>query len=177
MLPALQEIASLLDAAAASITQPPAPATDATATTTGPGLQEVLSTLETTRKLLAIPDDADASTAVGPAALQQMLSSFEAASRKLLQATTTTNVTQLRQEAKNVLLASDAFGILYTGGNFARAIFALLTPMVVAGQTGVIAVDANYLLNLSQLLAQFTATLGDLLSKEGRLVADGIAPV
>lgn len=87
------------------------------------------------------------------------------------------NVTHLKEQAKQVLLASDSFGVVYAGGNFARAIFALLMPMVVAGQTGTIAVDANYVLNLSQLLAQFIAMLGDLLSKGARLTADGIAPV
>lgn len=87
------------------------------------------------------------------------------------------NVTALRQEAKDVLLASDAFGIVYTGGNFARAIFALLSPIIVASQTGTITVDANYLLTMSQLLSQFVATFGDLMSKGARLIADDIAPV
>lgn len=87
------------------------------------------------------------------------------------------NVTALRQEAKNVLLASDAFGIVYTCGNFARAIFALLSPIIVASQTGTITVDANYLLTMSQLLSQFVATFGDLMSKGARLIADDIAPV
>lgn len=108
-------------------------------------------------------------------AWQEVVDTMEA-SRKLMQAATA-NVTLLREQAKAVLLASDAFGLVYTGGNFARAIFALMTPAVVAGQTGTVSVDANYLLNLSQLLAQFVATGGDLLSKQARLTADGIAPV
>lgn len=124
---------------------------------------------------------AEAAEAMMPA-LQDVVQAVEAAGRKLLQSTapapsTTTNVTQLKLEAKNTLLVSDVFGLVYTGGNFARSIFALLMPIVVAGQTGTIAVDANYLLNLSQLMAQFVATLGDLLSKGARLTADGIAPV
>lgn len=109
-----------------------------------------------------VPEDQDASLA--------------GKGRRLMQAGAV-NVTQLKEQAKQVLLASDSFGVVYAGGNFARAIFALLMPMVVAGQTGTIAVDANYVLNLSQLLAQFIAMLGDLLSKGARLTADGIAPV
>lgn len=97
-------------------------------------------------------------------------------SRRLMQ-TGAVSVQTLREEAKAALVSSDAFGLVYTGGNFARAIFMLLMPMVVAGQTGTIVVDANYILTLSQLLAQLIATLGDLLSKGARLAADGIAPI
>jgi hypothetical protein len=136
--------------------------------------QDEGATMEASRKLLEEKVMDAAAQAIAPA-LQEVVSTLEA-SRRLLQASVT-NTTLLKEEAKAVLLASDAFGMVYTGGNFARAIFALLTPMVVAGQTGAVAVDANYLLNLSQLLAQFVATLGDLLSKGARLNADGIAPV
>jgi hypothetical protein len=136
--------------------------------------QDEGATMEASRKLLEEKVMEAAAQALAPA-WQEVMSTLEA-SRRLLQASVA-NTTLLKEEAKAVLLASDAFGMVYTGGNFARAIFALLAPMVIAGQTGAVAVDANYLLNLSQLLAQFVATLGDLLSKGARLNADGIAPV
>jgi hypothetical protein len=94
------------------------------------------------------------------------------ATRKLL-----ANVTELKQAAKTQLLASDAFGMVYTGGNFARAMFALLGPMVAAGQTGTLELSAADLLNLHQLMGQFVWALGDMLSKGARLTADGIVPV
>lgn len=141
-----------------------------------PDQEEVTSAF---RRLLLQEDGQATAEVLPPAqdlapAWQEVVETAEA-SRRLMQAAV--NTTLLKEEAKAVLLASDAFGMVYTGGNFARAIFALLTPMVIAGQTGVVAVDANYLLNLSQLLAQFVAMLGDLLSKGARLTADGIAPI
>jgi hypothetical protein len=137
-----------------------------------PALQEVAAALVTAGALLkehAAP--AQEASAVA-------LASEDASTngRRLMQAGAV-SVQTLREEAKAALVSSDAFGMVYTGGNFARAIFMLLVPMVVAGQTGTVTVDANYILNLSQLLAQLIATLGDLLSKGARLMADGIAPV
>lgn len=52
-----------------------------------------------------------------------------------------------------------------------------MQPAVVAGQSGTISVDATYMLNISGLLAQYVATLGDLLSKGAKLTADGVAPI
>jgi hypothetical protein len=53
----------------------------------------------------------------------------------------------------------------------------LMQPMVAAGQTGVITVDATYILNITSLLAQVMANFGDLMSKGARLTADGILPI
>lgn len=144
-----------------------------------PAWEAITSTLVTTGALLeghAIEAASALAQGAGALSSESQESSGLGTGRRLMQAGAV-NVTQLKQEAKQVLLASDSFGVVYSGGNFARAIFALLQPMVAAGQTGTINVDAAYLLNLSQLLAQFVAMLGDLLSKGARLSADGIAPV
>jgi hypothetical protein len=172
--PTLQAMRKLLEEHILNAASAEAPGADII-----PAWEAITSTLVTTGALLEGHAAAAASAQGKGAALwyESEWSSGVGTGRRLMQAAGAVNVTQLKEEAKQVLLASDSFGVVYSGGNFARAIFALLQPMVAAGQTGKITVDAAYLLNLSQLLAQFIAMLGDLLSKGARLSADGIAPI
>jgi hypothetical protein len=123
------------------------------------------------------PAAAAAAAAAAEATLPPLEEVLIEATRRLLTTSTATNTTLLKLQAKEALLWADAFSMVYTGGNFARAFFALMVPLVDASQKGVVAVDANYLLNINQLLAQFVATFGDVLSKGARWIADGIAPV
>jgi hypothetical protein len=172
--PTLQAMRKLLEEHVVDVTSAEAPGADIR-----PAWEAITSTLVTAGALLEGHAAEAASDQGKGAALwsESQESSGLGTGRRLMQAAGAVNVTQLKEEAKQVLLASDSFGVVYSGGNFARAIFALMQPMVAAGQTGTINVDAAYLLNLSQLLAQFIAMLGDLLSKGARLSADGIAPI
>lgn len=103
----------------------------------------------------------------------------EASAQLALQSDTLTPVQLYKKRlvSRILLLLSDAAWIVYTVGLLARALLALLVPLVPIARAGVVTLDALSLLNWGQLAAEVVARLGDVLSKVFLLISHAVAPV
>jgi hypothetical protein len=90
---------------------------------------------------------------------------------------TADEIYQKRLHSRILLLISDAWWLVYTIGLFAKAILGLFVPLVQIGRTGSVILDATFLLNAGQLLAEFVARLGDVMSKVFLTVSHAVAPI
>jgi hypothetical protein len=105
------------------------------------------------------------------------LSDASEASALVAPALTAAQLYEKRLIARIMLLLSDAVWLVYTIGLFAKAVLALIVPLVKIGQTGQVTIDANALLMWGQLAAELVARLGDVLAKVFLIVSHGVAPI